>query len=96
MLQSVVSWLRSGYPEGVPERDYQPLFALLRRQLSADEVGLVTAELLAVGSVGTNEQIRSVIGSVTSVTPQEADIARVSARLAAAGWPLAPISMVDE
>jgi len=33
VLQSVVNWPRSGYPEGVPERDYQPRFALLRRQL---------------------------------------------------------------
>jgi len=59
-------------------------------------VALVADELQAAGSAGTAEQIRSTIGSVTSVTPEEADIARVSARLAAAGWPLAPITMADE
>ena len=28
-LAAVVGWLRAGYPEGVPEVDYIPLFALL-------------------------------------------------------------------
>ena len=37
VLQSIVDYLRAGYPEGVPEQDYVPLFALLRRKLSDDE-----------------------------------------------------------
>ena len=28
-VTAVVAWLRAGYPEGVPHRDYLPLFALL-------------------------------------------------------------------
>ena len=28
-LTKIVGWLRAGYPEGVPEHDYLPLFALL-------------------------------------------------------------------
>jgi len=28
-LTSVIQWLRAGYPEGVPDVDYIPLFALL-------------------------------------------------------------------
>ena len=28
-IQRIVDWLRAGYPNGIPERDYVPLFALL-------------------------------------------------------------------
>ena len=31
-------WLKAGYPEGVPQTDYIPLFALLPRRLTDDEV----------------------------------------------------------
>lgn len=40
-LASIIEWLRAGYPEGVPEQDYVPLFALLKRRLSDDEVDQV-------------------------------------------------------
>ena len=33
-LSGIVSWLRSGYPNGVPENDYLPILALLARRLS--------------------------------------------------------------
>ena len=33
-LDNIMSWLRAGYPNGVPGNDYLPLFALLRRQVS--------------------------------------------------------------
>lgn len=39
-LQAIVDFLRVGYPEGVPERDYIPLLALLGQQL-AEEAGPV-------------------------------------------------------
>ena len=41
----IVDWLRAGYPEGVPEHDYIPLFALLGSQLTNDEVTLIADEL---------------------------------------------------
>ena len=46
-LDSVVGWLREGYPQGVPEQDYVPLFALLRRRLTDDEVATVVEHLVA-------------------------------------------------
>ena len=91
VLQSVVDFLRAGYPEGVPERDYQPLFALLRRQLSPEEISLVAQELNASGDPSTAEAIRRAIELVTPVEATDADIARVRAHLAAGGWPLAGI-----
>ena len=33
-LNSIVSWLRAGYPEGVPPTDTFPVLALLARRMS--------------------------------------------------------------
>ena len=88
MLQSVVDFLRAGYPEGVPQRDYQPLFALLRRRLTSEEISLVASELNATGDLDTAAAIKAAIELVTDVEPSETDIARVRAHLAAGGWPL--------
>ncbi|SDJ02901.1 Protein of unknown function [Frankineae bacterium MT45] len=92
-VDSIVTFLRAGYPEGVPERDYFPLFALLARQLTDDEVAQVadvlTDELLRTGHPTSGESIRAAIADITREKPLDADIARVSAHLAAGGWPLA-------
>ena len=45
ILSSIVGWLREGYPDGVPDRDYIPLFALLSRELSEDEAKAIADEL---------------------------------------------------
>lgn len=37
-LDNVLGWLREGYPEGVPPKDYFPLLALLKRSLTEEEV----------------------------------------------------------
>lgn len=89
LLGSVVSWLRAGYPQGVPEHDYLPLFALLRRRLTDDEVREVAASLTPATDPATAAAIGQAITRVTHESPSEADVARVSARLAAGGWPLA-------
>jgi hypothetical protein len=89
LVSNIVAFLRAGYPEGVPEHDYLPLFALLTRRLSDDEVIAVADELEADGDQGSAGAIRTAIHQVTRQTPLDKDVARVSARLAAAGWPLA-------
>lgn len=88
-LAAVVGWLRAGYPEGVPEVDYIPLFALLGSQLTESEVSDIADELASAGDLATAEAIKKAITAVTQHKPQESDIARVRARLAAGGWPLA-------
>jgi hypothetical protein len=45
VLNSIVSWLKAGYPYGVPDSDYIPLLALLARRLTSEEVAAVAAEL---------------------------------------------------
>jgi len=87
-LALIIGWLRAGYPEGVPEHDYVPLFALLARKLTTDEVAVVAAELAAEG-LGSPAAIREAIETITKSEPLESDIGRVSAKLAAGGWPLA-------
>ncbi|MDN3455872.1 DUF3349 domain-containing protein [Rhodococcus sp. APC 3903] len=47
LLASILGWLRAGYPNGVPEQDYVPLMALLRRQLSDDEIAVLADDLVA-------------------------------------------------
>ena len=88
-LSKIVGWLRAGYPEGVPEHDYIPLFALLGSQLTNDEVSSIADELATVADPESADAIKNAIGSVTHHTVNDADIARVRAHLAAGGWPLA-------
>jgi hypothetical protein len=86
-VKSVVGWLRAGYPEGLPIHDYVPLFALLRRRLSDDEVAQVAAELIREGDVRTGTAMQEAILAVTREMPREEDMERVSDRLSEVGWP---------
>ena len=88
-LSSIVDWLRAGYPDGVPENDYLPLFALLASQLSDDESKSIAAELAESSDPASAKVIRAAIENVTHVTPLDSDVANVRAHLAAGGWPLA-------
>jgi hypothetical protein len=89
ILSSIIGWLREGYPDGVPERDYIPLFALLSRELSEDEAKAIADELAQDADPTSAQAIRQAITSVTSQPPQDSDVARVCSHLAAGGWPLA-------
>jgi hypothetical protein len=89
VLKRIVEWLRAGYPEGVPDVDYVPLFALLGSELSNNDVELIAAELESESGPQTADAIKRAITEVTNTTPNEADVNRVRARLAGAGWPLA-------
>ena len=98
MAQSILAWLRVGYPEGIPPKDRIPLIALLRRRLTDTEVreiaiGTALAELIDDSSdqVIRGGEISAQIADVTRQSASDEDIARVAAVLAAAGWPLADI-----
>lgn len=86
-LDAVVSWLRAGYPDGVPQTDYIPLLALLSRRLTGDEVKEVAAELIRRGDFD-HIDIGVMITRVTDQLPALDDLERVRQRLAANGWPL--------
>jgi hypothetical protein len=86
-LSSVVSWLRAGYPEGVPPTDTFALLALLTRRLSNDEVKIVAQELMQRDEFDKVD-IGVLISKLTDELPSQEDIERVRKRLAAKGWPL--------
>ncbi|ORI23976.1 DUF3349 domain-containing protein [Rhodococcus sp. 1168] len=103
---SVLQWLRAGYPEGIPPKDRFPLVARLRRAELTDSrvhevvLGLVApiGGALSDGAISNYEIseyiISEYIKELIDTEPTPEDIARVSARLAAGGWPLAdPISL---
>lgn len=48
---SVLNWLRAGYPHGVPDPDYVPLFALLARRLPEADVRQVANALIEQGAI---------------------------------------------
>jgi hypothetical protein len=94
-FRSVIKWLQDGYPEGVPGPDRVPLLALLQSTpLSAEEITEVVDaidEEVEDAPVG-RDVIADFISDMTQFDAGPENIARVAARLAAAGWPLAGIA----
>lgn len=86
-LARIVAWITAGYPEGVPGADRVPLFALLKRRLSDDEVKAVARELKDLGDFDSAD-IGVLITQITDELPTPEDVERVRQRLAAKGWPL--------
>ncbi len=86
VLQAVIDFVRKGYPQGVPEHDYLPLFALLRRRLSEQEVAEIAEALVGDGAAQNPAAISGAIALLINESPSEQDIERVRARLDAAGW----------
>lgn len=86
-IQRIVDWLRAGYPNGIPERDYVPLFALLRRRLSDDEARQLGEELVARGLVPA-DRIDVGVGylRLTDELASDGELRRVSQVLREAGW----------
>ncbi|SHN47127.1 DUF3349 domain-containing protein [Cryptosporangium aurantiacum] len=87
-----LEWLRAGYPSGVPRQDYVVLLGLLRRKLTDQEVHAIASDLAVLAMNGTEITTAAVEQLINEATLDEAsveDVARVSARLAAGGWPLA-------
>lgn len=96
VAQRVLSWLEAGYPEGVPRQDRFPLIALLQRRLSDDQTRQIVRDLTTPGALETRgveditqDEIEELIARHLRETPSTEDVSRVSARLAAGGWPLA-------
>jgi hypothetical protein len=88
LVTRVVDWLRAGYPTGLPERDFVPLVALLRRRLSDEEVRAVASRLVATGVLpGDRVDIGTANATVTEELPSEQDIRRVRDALSEHGWP---------
>lgn len=93
----VVTWLQGGYPQGVPSGDYVALLGILRRRLTDAEVEYVAEQMMESSSPPVSaQQIRELLRTTTLQQASEEDVRRVSAILAAGGWPLADVETVDE
>ena len=94
LIRRILDWLTAGYPSGVPPTERYALIALLKRTLSDDDIRQIIARLTAENSTAladgviTDEEIREMTARVLEQPPSDEDINKVSARLAAAGWPL--------
>lgn len=93
LAQSVLSWLRAGYPDGIPPQDYIPILEVIQRRLTTEEIASI-ADGLADQVDGTDQSIsradiEAMIRETVYQQASDGDVARVSARLAAGGWPLA-------
>lgn len=89
LVGRVVGWLREGYPTGLPDQDFMPLVALLRRRLTDDEVRTVAQGLVSSGTLPSDRvDVGAAIAQVTSDLPSDEDVARVHAYLTAHGWPV--------
>jgi hypothetical protein len=89
VIVQVLRWLRAGYPEGVPPKDFTPLLALLRRNLSEDDFDAVIDEIERHDpELVRVSHIRAAIARVSDAAPDDAELRQVASRLAAAGWPL--------
>jgi hypothetical protein len=91
--QSVLDWLRAGYPEGIPPQDYLPILGVLQRRLTSEEIHTITEglaeQLSRTEDPITRADIEAMIEETVYQRALDSDVARVSARLAAGGWPLA-------
>lgn len=89
VLARILTWLREGYPQGVPDTDYVPLLALLRRRLTDAEVKKIAKALRKadVSPAGAGD-IGVAITRLTNEMPSREDMVRVRDRLTKKGWPV--------
>jgi hypothetical protein len=91
-LTRSVQWLRAGYPAGVPRQDYVALLGILRRNLSEDEIRRIAKEVAEQSVLSddpiSGQDIEAMISDSMLQQASPEDVARVSAHLAAGGWPL--------
>jgi len=92
LAEQVLGWLRAGYPDGIPPRDYPAVLGVLQRKLTRDEIHSIAAELAAQSTPDSpisREDIEKLVSETVLQPATDDNVAQVSARLAAGGWPLA-------
>jgi hypothetical protein len=87
LVAKILGFLRAGYPEDTPGPDRVPLFALMQRRLSDDEVLSLARELTASSERPIDGIcIGTAITKLIDAMPSAADTDRVKQRLSAGGW----------
>lgn len=91
LFARVLGWLTAGYPDGIPATDRFAVVALLKRRLTDDQIHEIVDSLTETSRRDgyiSDAEIEDLTRRVMSEQPSPDELARVSARLAAAGWPL--------
>lgn len=85
-LERAVTWLRQGYPTGIPATDFIPVLALLKRRLSEEELVELIDHLRAAGFIPADRlAVASAYMAITDELAEEDQLNRVIQRLRAAG-----------
>ena len=102
-VQSMISWLRAGYPGGVPGPDRVPLLALLRNSpLTEEQIKEVVREISAAeknapaGHAVDHDEIAHFIEGVAHHDGGPENIKRVAEILAAAGYTVEDLHGAEE
>lgn len=96
LVARVVGWLRAAYPAGIPPEDLPPVAAVLARTLSEGEAELLADELLRSRLAPSDADLATQLRRRAGGYADPSGLARVSGRLAQAGWPLAVPAQVAE
>ena len=85
-VSRIVTFMRAGYPTGMPATGYTPLAALLPRRVCDDEVTAITSEfMMRRGTPINTADVGVAISRITNEMPSLNDIERVKRRLDAIG-----------
>ncbi|HET6967335.1 MAG TPA: DUF3349 domain-containing protein [Ornithinibacter sp.] len=77
---SVLSWIRAGYPDGIPDAEAAALNAVLQERLGVDSALDVLRRLADDGLLSAT--------AARALIPEDEQIRQVSAKLVLGGWPL--------
>lgn len=77
---SVLSWIRAGYPDGIPDAEAAALNAVLQERLGVDSALDVLRRLADEGLLSAT--------AARALIPEDEQIRQVSAKLVLGGWPL--------
>jgi hypothetical protein len=85
-VSRIVTFMRAGYPTGMPATGYIPLAALLPRRVCDDEITAITSEfMMRRGTQINTADVGVAISRITDEMPSLDDIERVKRRLDAIG-----------
>lgn len=96
IVTRVLDWLLSGYPEDVPQTDRPAVMALLRSELTDEQLEEVVRRLMQAreargASYVSDSQINEYIRRVVDQVPTASDIDRVAKILGASGLKIAEV-----
>ena len=84
----VLTWIREGFPEGVPDEEAPALHAVLHERLGGDRALDVLRRLHRDGLLSDR--------AAAAMLPDDAQMRRVAAKLVLGGWPIAGEEAEDD